>query len=469
MRFALKVGMAAMVLCMPWTWGLAGVAPVARAEALDGLLAVSDYTPPAKVRFLDPESGAIAFDYRVEREGPLVCQKPEVVCWTLGFRHVTYHDNDYLDIAITVSDPPAGNLADMTYSIIQRIRLTHPAQEVWHMRFLDFSGVEDGSAYCVESPEGEEGYKTDPRCQIAFTHGFRVIDDRPDENTVTMVVADTLHRRVVQATLDYTEGNTVGRVDWVLGATNPSWPKMALPNAVQMIDEGADGRYLLVTFYSASLRPLGGGMLQMYRWEDEEWREMWRFPDPSAGEDPYLNTPHGGKLITDPVTGERRIWYSHSRGLATDWREMNPEGFGATYGMLIPGQSLSEPPTYVFDAAPFLDDPDDAITFSRDEIYLPDGTMLLADSACETFCRYTPRIVRTTRFASGAVTALDKSGRYTQDHGELNLIAIPDEAILDTYECGFHGIFEVEWLPSETLGTQLRSARTRPKRSCPGW
>ncbi len=428
-----------------------------------GLIAVSDYVPPSKVRVFDPSSGMVVFDYLLRRDGPAVCRQEDVVCGQLGFHHLTYRGTDYLDTALTVIDPLAGNLADGFYSIIQRVRMVHPVQEVWRLRNLDFSQVVHGDYYCREAADPEAA-RTDPRCQIAFSHAFQVVDDRPEDQVVTLVVADTMNQRVVQVTLDYAEGNTVGRVDWVLGRLNPAWHPMGVPNAVQVIDE-PDGRYLLVTLYSTCFRPLGSGMIQMFRWEDGDWHEMWRFPDPDAGDQPYLNTPHRGKLLTDPLTGERRIWYSHSRGLADDWHEMIASGLGATWGMLIPGETLADPPVYALDAAPFLDGDEQPVTFSRDQAYLPDGTIVLADSACESLCRYRPRILRVGRSLQNVPPDPEKTGCYTYDHEELNLVEIPDSAVLDTYQCGIHGIFEVEWLTDEELGTQLKAAQ--PVMRCP--
>ncbi len=469
MKPAVRLGALGMVLCLSGAMGFVVLAGTASASELDGLVMVSDYVMPSKVRIFDPARSTIVFDYRLEKEGPEPCTAPEATCAALGIHHLTLQDQDYLDVAVTVIDPLKGNLADGFYSIIQRVRLVHPVQEVWRLRELDFSDVPDGDVYCVRPPEGAEGeYRSDPRCQLAFNHAFRVVDDRPSEKRVTLIVADTLNERVEQVTLDYSNGSHTGHVDWVLGEAHPAWPPMGVPNGVQYIDDGPDGRFLLITFYTTTWYPLGGGFLMMLKWENGDWVEAWRFPDPNDGRQPYLNTPHMGEVVVDPTTGERRIWYSHSRGLATDWREMIPAGFGATYGMLIPGPTLADPPTYVFDAAPFLDDPERALTFSRDQSYLPDGTMLLADSACETMCSYTPRIYRTLRFDLDATTATDRTGCYTTDHSELNLIPIPDDMILDTYECGFHGIFEANWLDADSLGTQLRNARAGARLPCPG-
>ncbi len=453
-----------VVVCAILLGGSLGSVPAAGASPLDGLLLVSDFSPNARIRIMDPVGRTIVYDYVVDHETYAGCGDPLAVCIPSGARHVVHGGNDYLDMVLTVLDNKSDWDVGLVYSMIQRVTPTPVPQVVWRIEHLDFSTLSDGDAYCDPADERDLG------CQLSFSEGFDVVQDRPTERLVTLVAADAHNSRVLQVTLDYSNGNTTARVDWVLGKTNPAWPLSqrtgkAWPNAVDYLDD-PDGPFLLTTFMQSDGVIARGTRLILWRWENGGWTPVWYFPDPAGGALALLNTPHMGEVLVDPQTGRRWLWYSHSRGAAEAWGSP-PTGYGATWGLLALGPHLSDPPIYVFDAGLFDEAGDPLVNFSRDVAFLSDGSLLLMDAACQNICPFEAVVYHVGPVHRSAEPS-GKAGYYSSDHREQVMLDLSSGAVLDEIRCGFGGLFEMDWIGAAEVGEQLQTAWDQGGRPCPG-
>ncbi len=448
----------------------------ADASGLDGLLLVSDFSPNARIRIMDPVGKVILYDYVVDHEAYAGCGDPLAVCIPSGVQHTNHADNDYIDMVLTVLDNKSDWDNGLVYSMIQRVTVTHPPQVVWRVAQLDFSAVPDGWAYCDQAPpaarvsRASRESSVDQGCQLSFAEGFDIVLDDTSNKAVTIVAADAHNSRVLQFTLDYRDGGTTARVDWVLGETNPDWPLSertgkAWPNAADYIDGEPGGPFLLTTFMQSDGVIARGTRLILWRWAGETWAPVWYFPDPSGGDLALLNTPHMGELLVDPVTGQRWIWYSHSRGAAEAWGSP-PSGYGATWGLLALGDRLSDPPAYVFDAGLFDDNGDPLVNFSRDVAFLDDGSLLLMDAACQNLCPYKAVVYHVGPIHRGA-SPTGKAGYYRADHAEQVMLNLYPDGVIEEIRCGFGGLFEMDWIGPEDVGQQLRLAAGDRTRVCP--
>jgi hypothetical protein len=233
---------------------------------------------------------------------------------------------------------------------------------------------------------------------------------------------------------------------------------------VRLITDQPGGPYLLTTFYSTDEQSHGSPLI-LWRQEEGAWRPAWRFPEQVDGAISLLNTPHMGEILFDPVTGGPLVMYSHSRGTAGDWDTY--EDYGGSFGLLRPGATLAERPHYVMDAVVHGDDPALETHFSRDIDFLPDGSMLLTDAACESgSCPNPSRLFRVTPYFRDAPNS-SRPGNYRQDQANIERYDIPDDRVLEEIQCGFQVLFEAQWIQPAEVGRTLRAAAAKPIGSCP--
>lgn len=429
--------------------------------ASEGLIVASDFGRPARVRVMDPDRNLVVYDLDLKTLKSERCNHPMVACTPLGLQLVNYGDETYFDVSVTVIDSAARDTdPSRTYSVVQRIRPTTPATVMWTLKSLDFSAIPDGTSYCnTSTSNGSRG------CRLRLTHAIQILQDKPDQKKVSVIMADMDNMRVLQATLDYTNGNTVGKVDWVLGTTHPDWPDLAAPNGVQYLPDLPGGPYLMTSFYTVTATPHAGGRQILWKWTSTGWQLAWRFPELDDGSG-WLNSPHMGEFLKNPLTGKVQALYSHSRGLANAWGTY--EDWGGTFGVLELGATPADPPRYLFDVRLFPADPAAEVHFSRDQDYLDDGTLLLTDAACENAqdCPWESVLYRIRPTVLSAAST-GKSGNYTPELNNLQFVDVPETDILAEYRCGFGVLFEAEWIPAAKVGKSLRDAATKATTPCP--
>lgn len=450
-------------LCLAALAGLGvGMSDSAAQAAPDGLMLVSDFGLPA-IRIFDPGTNKIVWDYNFEAQKNENCSSDKVFCSNIGGAYAKVGSEDFVDTAMTVFDRriTAGRYEKM-YSVVQRIKVGPTPGIVWKAKYLDFKDVPDASAYCVQT---EPTTVTDYGCLPRLVHSIQVLKDDSANKTVTFVMAEMYNHRISQVTLNYANNNTVGHVDWVLGDANPEWPSAANPNGLQYLTNIPGGPYLVTTFYSATGEQSSGGLVMMWRQVNGEWQEVWQHPQNLTSAVELLNTPHLGKIIFDPKTQEPYFVYSHSRGTATAWGTY--DGYGGSYGVGDLGGSITNQPVYQMDAITYADDPNRQTHFSRDIDWLDDGTLLLSDAACESgTCPWPSRIFRVEPFFLQD-TLTSRAGYYAPDRSAINMVDIPQEAIIEEYQCGLKCLYESEFIPAGKLGTSLTSLRGTATTLCP--
>ena len=445
--------------------GAASPLPSLAADTPDGLLMASG---TAGVRIYDPARDVVVFDFITDgvmaRQGG--CSAG--TCFPLAAHHVIHKGVDFIDVGIVRYGVLNPDPRMWWPSVITRVKVDAAPVEIWTVRELDFRDVPERDSYCRQGDDEPWANPRNPGCFLSFVHGFQVLEDAPEENRVTLVTTDPWNNRILGLTLDYSGGNTAAHVDWVLGSQNPDWPLSAWPNHVQQVD-GDDGeRYLVSTFVAAEDTPWSAAPLIMWR-EDAvrgEWVQMWRHPDPDSGEMPFLQGSHMGEVLRDPQTGRQVIWYNHGRGLASGWNNDFNTDLGGTFGLLIPGATLGDTPSYAFDAELFSDDPTRGVNYARDVDFLEDGTLLLTDGACQSGgCPEEGGVYRVARFHDGARPS-DRSGAFSADHSTQTLQPVPSSMVLEDYHCDFPWLFEAEWIPRRSMGRNLVTLGRRASQAC---
>lgn len=446
--------------------GLLGGGPaMAQPAPLEGVLMASGLDG---VRIYDPARGVIVFDYFPNAATARQAGCNRGVCFPLAANYVNHDDVDYLDVAIVRYGLNADDPKLFWPSVVTRVTIDTTPEEVWTVRELDFRDVPDGDSYCEQRHDEAFAPLDRPGCIISFAHGFDVIDDQPDEQRVTALITDPWNERILQVTLDYAGGNTAAHVDWVLGETHPEWPAKAWPNHV-MQAYGDDGeRYMLTTFVAAGGTPYSAAPLIMWRYDviSEGWEQMWRHPDPISGDMPYLQASHMGEILRDPRTGEQVIWYGHGRGLASDWSNNSASDLGGSFGLLLPGETLGDPPSYAFDVELFSDNPEVQVNYGRDVDYLEDGTYLMLDGACQTAgCPEEAGVYRVDRFYNEAEGS-EKSGAFSGDNSTQTIRNVPESQVIESFHCDFPWLFEAEWIPTSKMGRGLKALDRRAFKPC---
>lgn len=453
------VSLLALGVGSPWAEAAPGYVP-------ESLLLTSQSMNSEVVRIMDPNTMKIVYDFDLRKDSFEGCDTQELFCGPIGAEHRLVNGDDVLDVAVYMSNAsPNATKVENLHSVITRIRPVKPAQVIWTLKSLDWSDIPELAELCAMAPDAPFE-DTDVKCAMIMVHKVQVVDDRPDDQSVTVMMADLLGEKILQVTLDYAGGNTRGHVDWILNGLNPSWPLKGSPNTVQYIPDMPGGPYLLATYYTEVPQPYGAGGLVMWQWNGRGWNHAWSFPEPGSSDLPYLNTPHMALYQEDPLTGQGWITYNHSRALAGDWGSYTQ--LGGSYGWLEPGPTLADPPTYVGDMVVHRADARNMTHFSRDFDILPDGTWLLTDSGCENpaFCTNTARVFRVNPFTLPSSVS-GKSGAYAPDFSRLNVVDIPDAQVEQELQCGFYILFESQWLESDAVGPTLRNAAATTTTPCP--
>lgn len=450
-----------LALSMALAGGLQGQA--AMGYDGEGLIMVSDFGLPA-IRIFDPAAGTIVFDLKVEEMTLNECNLDRVFCFPIGAEYSRVNGEDFINLALTIYDRRPQNPRDVkSKTLIQRIKIGPTPTVVWTLDKLDFSGLSDGLTYCDPSKRGG-----DTRCFPQLVHAIQVVKDDPSKKTVSVVMAEMNNHRISQATLNYTAGNTQGKVDWVLGEPNPEWPVSAYPNGVEVYPDLPGGPYLVATFYQDGGEQDFGGSVTAFRWVNGAWKRAWQHPQDKTSAPERLNTPHMGEILVDPQSGTPWVVYSHSRGTAGAWGTYSD--YGGSFGVAsFPNGDPSRQPTYLMDAVLMASDPALETHFSRDVDWLWDGSWLMSDAACESgTCTNPSRIFRVMPL-TGLSGPSARGGHYMADESGINKVGVPDELILEEYQCGLKVLFESQWIRPDEMGTSLSELADSTTTLCPPW
>lgn len=440
------------------------------ASAADGFLLTSDYGHQ-RVRVQDITSDKVVYDLPIasSRINP-VCALSMSLCSPMSVQYNNHGGRDFVDVAVMYSDFHLGPGLMTLPSFIGRYELTTPPRRVFLLENLDFRDVPDYELYCDQAPDEAFGDRGDAGCRLSFAHGVKIVEDHPESSWISYVVADAFNGRIVQVSLEYAQANAIAHVDWVLGDDNPDWPRNGLPNAVQHISDD-DGDYLLVTFYTNGEVPgASAGSLIMYQMTDLGWSKVWAFPDEDAGEQPFLHAVHMGQIITDPTSGRRWLFYSHGRALATSFGTNQNTDLGGAAGVLKLGASLADPPTYLGEGVPFLDQAlanqaDPPYRYARDVEFTEEGYLILGDASCENSCPEPAQHFMVQPFMM-SLAASPLAGYYSSTHEQQELVDISGGQVLRQMQCGHSGLFESHYVARKDAGRQLRQAATKATVTC---
>ncbi|MFM7203653.1 MAG: hypothetical protein ACKO6N_22975 [Myxococcota bacterium] len=436
------------------------LSPVSAQAADDGVILVSDFGLPG-IRIFDPGTNKIVFDYLAEQTSIRGCNLDTVFCSPIGGTYTRHGNEDFIDVAMSIYDRRPQRPSNVKYSTeIQRIKIGTTPQLIWSIKNLDFSGIPDGLVYCDPNKRGG-----DTRCTPQLVHSIQIMDDRPADKIVTLVMAEMYNHRITQVTLDYNKNNTVAKVDWVLGKNSPDWPDNANPNGLQVLTDEPGGPYLVTTFYSDGLEQNYGSSVMAWRWVNGAWQLMWSFPEDVTSSVEKLHTPHLAEILFDPIDHTPWFVYSHSRGTAGDWGTYDE--YGGSFGIARMSGGLTVRPSYMMDAVMYPDDAERQTHFSRDVDWLPDGTWLMADAACESgTCPWPSRLFKVEPLYD-LPTSTTRPGAYAPDQSLINKVAIPNERIYEEYQCGLKTLYEVQFIARAEMGATLAGLRNSSTTMCP--
>lgn len=402
------------------------------------------------MHFIHPENGAIFYTLDV-REAFEECRGDGAACGVTEVFHSTIEDHDFLTFNMSQTSDDAVFLGPAT---LRRVQLTEPVTPVFAMRELDFSLIPGAEKYCDYDPADPCGSGTLPTCYNVFPHDVEVLNDDPANHVLDVIVADLLTARLVKVHYDYADGNTCGRVDWVLDAQTDGYEPYFMPNDVDFFQE-ADADYMLTSFYSSST-VMGAGALMMWKREDsaEPWHKLWSYPPEVGSGLPNLNTPHGPS-IQKQSDGSYVMRYAHSRARGDFWRV----GYQGSLGLATLA-NLDSAPAYRFESEFGSGDFLNPMGFVREIEPTSDGRYLVTDSGCEEYfgCPLEGRVyLMSPEFEPGAYPAQTAfTGAWTAGHTDQHFVTLDTQRV-DAYYCGFTTNYEADFLTRGQLGQELRA------------
>lgn len=420
-----------------------------------GVAAISD-TGGGRMSMLRLADNALLWDFKLNDDMPDRCG-PAHPCQVHELEHRVIDDEDVMDFAISI--------APDNYSELYRLKLRSPAQPVWALTDFDFSHLTQDSrcnqppqATCSASQLPPGSYSMPWECRMWFVHAFEVLEDKPDEQRISVMLADH-HGRLVSATLDYANGNTCAVATQVINSNTPGWDESCQPNEIQLI-EGEDGRYLLVT-----CRNLGGvdGMGRLVMFKESalgsagRWELQWLYPDPASGAAPYLNTPHHGRVDKN-ADGEYVLRYAHTRGHGTAWGK----GSEGTLGFATLS-APSEPPDYLSDYTWTATSEQRGFQLVKSLNPMPGNAWMVADGGESSI-----DVPGTTGFyivGVGKGVVDERSGAWASNFQSQQLLELPGPP-LASINCAWTMLYSAAWEDAASLGSYLREELDMPGTSC---
>ena len=403
-----------------------------------------------QILFIDHEANTQVANVAVMDALPDFCSDDEDGrCYTIGAWRTTVDDHDNVVIAVTK--------ADLT-SVVASIPLSDTTMTTWRLDQVEFGDLTH-APYCPKTCS-DTGPVPDT-CRLNQIHEIQVVEENHQEQWVEVILTDQIKRRYVQVRLDYAGGNTCGQAQWVIDETDPGWPStQSLPEGVQLLDE-PEGRFLLTTFHTLDLvEQLSGGGIMLWDLTGTNPQALWTFPDPNASLSGTLNTPHGGRVGFDSVTGEWYLMYGHSFG------------DGRVYGVAKGGMwglarldDLRAQPDYLGEFQ--LPRGMDRLNFPRELELLPDGTFLGSDSGCYLGVNDAECLSGTYWFRPERLPFSDKEGSFSSDHADQNIVKLQAADVFNEVTCGVRSNFGPDVVPPGAYGVELRAAAARGGWACP--
>ncbi len=420
-------------------------------------------------RVIDPYTDTQVYLLDLADVNPELCTQIPMGCLIAGGYHQLVDGHDHLDVAYGLAG--ANGLRVGFVGQLQRILMTDPPETRWTLSELDFSGLPDGpDAYCAADPE--DPCKPDPDapeelsglCHVGDAHDFIVLSDDSQAQTAELLVTGTDTYRMYKVRLDYSGGNTCGKVTaYIDHQRNPEWPEYTQANNLIAVPDDERELYI-INFRSIESNHNRSGIVQL--WEitsDGQWVSHWTFPEqPDDGSMHFFRMPHGGDLEVDgsPDGHIYRLCNSAAFAESDDYTGTNPPG-GSCPALLL--RDFMSTPDYLHD----LYQPEDVMgwAFPRQVTHVGDGTLIVTDSGCQaaSMCPYTPRLI----WLDDVETLNSSKGGYwteTFDQYEL-LDQTPN--VLKVLECGLVNPYWVDVIHSDDYGPEILSALASGGIPCP--
>lgn len=419
-----------------------------------GIILVSD-GGNVRVSLIRTDTGVIFYDLDLPE---LIedCRLVESGCILTEIEHTVHEDRDYLDLNLALGSSAQALVKPAS---VKRLRLSEPVAPVFSLERLDWSGLSRGTEICDYDPADPCNTGSAATCALWFPHDVEILADDPTAQTITYLIADLATQRVLEVHFDYSDGNTCGKVAWVLDSSHPDYDASNLVNDADLFHR-EEGDYLLTSYYSSG-PVLGSSKLDMWyrETEDSGWSLLWTFPTPEKDTLANLNTPHAPLIHADDGGG-LILRYAHSRGDSDQWGA----GYRGTLGAatLV---DLASPPIYRFDSKFPEGYALSPMGFVRDIEQAGEGRYLVTDSGCVVpgICPLEGRVYLIDGERDESTSPL--SGAWTEDHSQQHFVSIDMETI-QAFSCGISTTYEADYTTVGALGQDLRARLDGFERYC---
>ncbi len=438
------------------TWsseGAGAASDASSSEVPDGAMMVVDLGS-TRLTVLRMSDAARLWDYSLLRYQKAICT-PTSICVLYETKHSVRQDRDYITYVMTA-------FTDNFQSSLHQVAMDDPANPVFSLRGLDYSGVPSSNctAPVEQTCDPEAAARLDFQCAMRFSHSFHVVAQDPEAKWVKIIITDTLNGRIQQVHLDYSNGNQCGKIEWMLDGSNESFDDGCGPNDVQVFEQGDDD-YMMVSCHSVT-EIFGEGQVHMFKGRNvgpgTTWNRIWTYPDPAAiDEQVFVNTPHHPRLF--PLEGGGYdMYYAHSASLGAFWGMGNEGTIGSARLA-----SLETPPDYIADEGLDVMTEDPTFGFLRSIERLPGGQRMVSDSM-----GYGPIPgVESVMYLLGPNTGSNSTleGNWTREHNNLNLTEVGDN-VIRSYTCNWMLVWGAYYLEPAAFGSFLRDREVTADRFC---
>lgn len=398
-----------------------------------------------EITVVRPEDGAQIYTADVEDALGPFCARPG--CIHHQVTHTLEGDQDQLTLIGT-------RVIDMT-SALYRITLDDPARPLFKLTAQDWtkvplSGCEAPAKTTCGAPLDDTGAD---HCRIGFGHAFEIVDDRVEDQHISVMVADHTGGRLVGMHLDYAGGNSCGVVDWVFDSGDEGWLNACEPNSLHRLFD-PKGELLLVTCRNTD-HQLGAGRLVLYRVERSEdpearpnFQQLWVYPPMSVFG--MLNSPHDARLSPRAEGDGYTLSYAHTGGLGQDLDHDLVSSVGVATLERIDAQ-----PVYLADL--YLDGSarEEPLRIVTTVEWQEPGWFMVSDNH-----GLGPQDdglpARNLLFQIPDVTPSGKTGVWTPEHLDQAFVPM-DSSLVGVTDCGSAEAYQQTWLQPEDFGGSLRA------------
>lgn len=413
-----------------------------------GAFIASD-TGSARVSILRASDSALLWDFNANQHLPSMCDSGHP-CQVHQATYTVSNDVDYMDMIFTSTQG--------MWSFLERVPLSTPTTPTFLMKGYDWSAVPQSGCTLPPSTTCNGGPTLPQACYSWFVHAFQHTYDDPAAKKISTIIADH-YGRIFQTTLDYGQGSSCGKVDWIFDSKTQGWENGCQPNDIQYL-KNSNKEYLLITCRNTNGNA-GRGYMRMFERTDPNggsaWKALWTFPSTTTPESIYINTPHHGRLEQD-ANGQWLLGYGHTYGLGTGWAT----GTHGTMGFL----SLNDPasaPNYLGDYYSRRDGVNLDFGLIKSVMALPGNAYLVADGGSATFNNSSPSPLYVVQLPNGVDG--NEYGSWTSSFSNMNLIGL-GQAPMATYNCGYNMLYEASWLDPKSMGRYLRMGMLSMSSAC---